>query len=59
MSPSPFRSSPAIASSTANTARSSVPVATARAGNVLGGGDFSDDRLVPDIWRAVDEGALV
>ena len=33
-----------------------VPVATARAGNVLGGGDFSDDRLVPDIWRAVDEG---
>jgi CDP-glucose 4,6-dehydratase len=34
-----------------------VPVATARAGNVLGGGDFSVDRLVPDIWRAVDEGS--
>ena len=28
------------------------PVATARAGNVLGGGDWSKDRLVPDIWRA-------
>lgn len=27
-------------------------VATARAGNVIGGGDWSDDRVVPDIWRA-------
>ena len=30
-----------------------LPLATARAGNVLGGGDFSEDRLVPDVWRAV------
>lgn len=29
-----------------------VAVATARAGNVIGGGDWSDDRLVPDLWRA-------
>jgi CDP-glucose 4,6-dehydratase len=29
-----------------------VAVATARAGNVIGGGDWSEDRLVPDIWRA-------
>lgn len=29
-----------------------VRVATARGGNVLGGGDFSADRLVPDIVRA-------
>jgi len=29
-----------------------VPVATARAGNVIGGGDWSADRIVPDIWRA-------
>jgi CDP-glucose 4,6-dehydratase len=29
-----------------------VPVATARAGNVVGGGDWSEDRLVPDLWRA-------
>lgn len=30
-----------------------VGIATARAGNVLGGGDWSDDRLLPDIVRAV------
>jgi CDP-glucose 4,6-dehydratase len=29
-----------------------VPVATARGGNVIGGGDFSRDRLVSDIVRA-------
>jgi CDP-glucose 4,6-dehydratase len=29
-----------------------VGVATARAGNVIGGGDFSTDRLVPDAARA-------
>lgn len=28
------------------------PLATARAGNVLGGGDFGRDRLVPDLVRA-------
>ena len=31
-------------------------VATARAGNVIGGGDWSDDRLIPDIIRAVANG---
>lgn len=29
-----------------------VPLATARAGNVIGGGDWSEDRIVPDLWRA-------
>jgi CDP-glucose 4,6-dehydratase len=29
-------------------------VASARAGNVLGGGDWGEDRLVPDTIRAVD-----
>ena len=29
------------------------PVATARAGNVIGGGDWAADRLLPDIIRAV------
>jgi CDP-glucose 4,6-dehydratase len=29
-----------------------VALATARAGNVVGGGDWSADRLVPDVWRA-------
>lgn len=27
-------------------------IATARAGNVIGGGDWSADRLIPDVWRA-------
>lgn len=29
-----------------------IPTASARAGNVIGGGDFSEDRLIPDIVRA-------
>jgi CDP-glucose 4,6-dehydratase len=36
-----------------------VPVATARGGNVIGGGDFSRDRLVADIVRAVRAGEAV
>ena len=31
-----------------------VAVATARAGNVIGGGDWADDRLIPDIIRAFE-----
>ncbi len=27
-------------------------VASARAGNVIGGGDWAPDRLIPDVWRA-------
>lgn len=34
-------------------------IATARAGNVIGGGDWSEDRLVPDIVRAIAAGAEV
>jgi len=33
-----------------------VALATARAGNVIGGGDWSEDRLVPDLLRAFGEG---
>lgn len=33
-----------------------VPLASARAGNVVGGGDWSEDRLIPDIWRAMQSG---
>ena len=33
--------------------KAAVSVATARAGNVVGGGDWSADRLIPDIWRAM------
>jgi CDP-glucose 4,6-dehydratase len=32
------------------------PVASARAGNVIGGGDWSADRLIPDCVRALDVG---
>ena len=32
-------------------------VATARAGNVIGGGDWSEDRLIPDLVRALATGA--
>lgn len=33
-----------------------VPVTTVRAGNVVGGGDTSRDRLLPDAWRALQTG---
>lgn len=33
-----------------------VAVATARAGNVIGGGDWAADRLLPDFLRAIDSG---
>ena len=33
-----------------------VAVSTARAGNVIGGGDFAMDRIIPDCVRAVSEG---
>ena len=36
-----------------------VAVGTARGGNVIGGGDFSRDRLVADIVRAADAGDAV
>ena len=29
-----------------------IPISTARAGNVIGGGDFANDRIVPDCIRA-------
>jgi CDP-glucose 4,6-dehydratase len=34
-----------------------VAVASARAGNVIGGGDWAADRLLPDFFRAIDAGA--
>jgi len=32
-----------------------IGLASARAGNVIGGGDWSDDRLIPDILRAFEK----
>lgn len=37
-------------------AEGSTAIASARAGNVIGGGDWSDYRLVPDIVRALENG---
>jgi CDP-glucose 4,6-dehydratase len=35
---------------------SRVSIASARAGNVIGGGDWADDRLIPDLLRALARG---
>jgi CDP-glucose 4,6-dehydratase len=36
-----------------------APIATVRAGNVIGGGDWSQDRLIPDCVRALKAGEPV
>lgn len=66
----PYSSSKACAELVTATYRSSyfnpfeykqhgVGIATARAGNVIGGGDWSKDRLIPDILNAINTGAPV
>ena len=34
-------------------------IATARGGNIVGGGDWSEDRLIPDFVRAVNDGGTL
>lgn len=34
-----------------------IPITTVRAGNVIGGGDWGKDRLVPDLIKAFDSGS--
>ena len=36
-----------------------VAIASGRAGNVIGGGDWAGDRLIPDIMRAISQGKPV
>lgn len=36
-----------------------VAVATARAGNVIGGGDWANDRLIPDFFRSITAGEML
>ena len=36
-----------------------IPVSTARAGNVIGGGDFSKDRIIPDCVRGAIAGKTI
>jgi CDP-glucose 4,6-dehydratase len=62
----PYSSSKACAELAAAAYRSAffsstaAPIlATARAGNVIGGGDFALDRVIPDIVRAVEKGDRV
>lgn len=38
---------------------SGVAVSTARAGNVIGGGDFANDRIIPDCVRAVQNQEVI
>jgi CDP-glucose 4,6-dehydratase len=35
--------------------RKNIFIATARAGNVIGGGDFSNDRILPDYFRSLSK----
>tara|TARA_R110000787_G_scaffold35490_1_gene91127 strand:- start:3287 stop:4360 length:1074 start_codon:yes stop_codon:yes gene_type:complete len=39
--------------------KDAVSLASARAGNVIGGGDWADDRLIPDILRAFEKAESV
>lgn len=36
-----------------------VAISTARAGNVIGGGDFANDRIIPDSIRAMAAGTVI
>ena len=36
-----------------------IAVSTARAGNVIGGGDFANDRIIPDCIRAAEKGEVI
>jgi len=39
-----------------NYAQHGIGIATARAGNVIGGGDWAEDRLIPDFIRSITKG---
>lgn len=36
-----------------------IAISTARAGNVIGGGDFANDRIIPDCVRAIKNGKVI
>jgi len=36
-----------------------IPTSTVRAGNVIGGGDFATDRIIPDCIRAAEKGEQI
>ncbi len=39
--------------------KGSAAISTARAGNVIGGGDFAADRIIPDCVRAMENGTSI
>ena len=39
--------------------KTEIKVATARAGNVIGGGDWSQDRLLPDFFRSINNNEVL
>ena len=42
-----------------NDPESNVWIASARAGNVIGGGDWAKDRIIPDCFRAIQKGEAI
>jgi CDP-glucose 4,6-dehydratase len=42
-----------------NFTRHQKSIATARAGNVIGGGDYANDRIVPDIYRSLSKSEMI
>ena len=57
----PYSSSKACVEILVNSYRNSfqLPVATVRAGNVIGGGDWQVDRLIPDCVKALSKGETI
>jgi CDP-glucose 4,6-dehydratase len=57
----PYSSSKACSELVSSAYRQSyqMNLATARAGNVIGGGDWAEDRLIPDMLRAFEAGQSV
>lgn len=52
----PYSASKVGADFIAQTFLKSLPLSIVRAGNIIGGGDWGKDRLIPDIVRAAHEG---
>lgn len=52
----PYSASKVGADFVAQTFLKSLPLSIVRAGNIIGGGDWGKDRLIPDIVRAAHEG---
>lgn len=42
-----------------NPIKNKIALASARAGNVIGGGDWADDRIVPDCIRSITRGEII